>query len=252
MGTLVEPHLQALVAHVAAELAAQGAVAVLLIGSHARGDAYAESDVDIIAIGQDGAWRLERREGYLVSLNRSSAESLRAVLSNPAVAGGLVPGLRGAVLLHDPQGVAAQLRAVARTWSWESINAQCDAWVAEEITGYAEEVHRLVGQLTRRPTMAAVVRNVLAMRMGVILAVHLRLLYDSENRLWDLVNAAMDERWRRAQRAALGMDGESLAETCAAALELYALAAARLEHLLDARQSAVVAHACALAGHALW
>ena len=60
--------------------------------------------------------------------------------------------------------------------------------MAEVVTGYAEEVHKLAAALRNgnRP-LAAVQRS--------LLAVHRRILYGSENRLWDLASGVMGEEW---------------------------------------------------------
>ena len=73
--------------------------------------------------------------------------------------------------------------------------------------------------------LAAVQRTLLAVHLAPILAVHRRILYGSENCLWDLVADAVGEGWSRTQSAALGLGGESLERTCEAALWLYGLAA---------------------------
>jgi hypothetical protein len=60
------------------------------------------------------------------------------------------------------------------------------------ITALAEEAHKLVVALrVGYRTTAAVQRSVLALRPAQILAVHRRILYGSENRLWTLVADAM-------------------------------------------------------------
>jgi hypothetical protein len=132
------------------------------------------------------------------------------------------------------------------------LGKQADRWVAEEITGYAEEVHRLVGNLQlQRRSAAGVQRSVLAICMAKILGVHLRILYDTENRLWDLVSARMGAKWAQLQSDALGEGGQSFEETCMAALQLFVLAAQEVRNLLDQRQYQVVAHACEIAGQSL-
>lgn len=232
----------------ARELATRGAEAVVLMGSWVRGDAHRESDLDVHAIGRGPLYRLERRGEFLVAVSWRTAASWRRAFRDPAAVGGAVPGWRRARILHDPRGVARRLKEEARRWTWARLGRRADAWAAEELTGYAEEVHRLVGSLAlRRPWAAAVQRSVLALRMAPILAVRRRILYETENRLWDLVAAKMGPRWRRAQAAALGVGGEPLEEGCRAALELFAMAARDLGPLLDRRQKAVVARACEVA-----
>ena len=146
-------------------------------------------------------------------------------------------------------GIALQ---EAEEWTWDKINRRCDAWVAEETTGYAEEVHRLIGNLELgRAWAAAIMRNVLSFRVGMILAVHHRILYETENQLWDLVGRSMGNHWIKIQGAALGTGNESFRETCYAALELYFLTASDVKPLLDDGQLEVVAHACSIAGYSL-
>ena len=76
--------------------------------------------------------------------------------------------------------------------------------------------------------------------MGVMLTVHHRILYDTENRLWDLVSARTGAPWSVVQSSALGIGSETFEETCEATLELYAMAAGEVAHLMNARQHEVV------------
>ncbi len=205
------------------------------------------------AIGHGPSYRLERRVERLISISWLPLEKEHERLRDPAMVGVAVPGWRSAIILHDPSGVATALQAEARAWTWETIgDVRCDAYVADGVTGLAEEVYKLVVSLQAGSTWtAAVQRSVLALRLPVYLAVHHRILYETENRLWDHVAARMGERWTRAQEKAFGVGDEGFTETCYASLELYALAASEVLHLLDARRRAVVAGACAVAGRPL-
>ncbi len=248
----VDSEVMQAVQKIAERLMGEGARAVLLLGSHVRGDAYGESDIDIVALGEGPFYQLERHGEHLVSVSWRTPKVLRETFAKVPEVGGAIPGFRAAVVVRDPEGIATSLKAEASRWSWDVVGDRCDAWVAEELSGFAEEVHKLVGNLEMgRRSAAAIQRSVLALRLAGILAVHNRLLYDTENQLWDVVSGAMGERWSRAQSKALGLGGESFEDTCAAALELFALAAKELSHLFDERQHEVVAHACDLAGHPL-
>jgi hypothetical protein len=231
-----------------------GARAVVLTGSRVRGDSHPDSDIDLIVVldaapsGRKWPRAIERRGGYLVTSMWETPSTARAAFREPRLVGAFVPGWRDGVILHDPDGVAARLQSRARAWSWAEIDAGCNRWVAEEITGYTEEVHKLAGGMELNRTHASAVwRSVLATRLATILAVHHRILYGSENVLWDAVGQRMGARWRRDQAAALSEGAESLAGSCAAALRLYALAAREVWDLLDRRQRAVVTQACAVA-----
>jgi hypothetical protein len=223
-----------------------GALAVWLAGSHARGDAGPHSDLDLgVVAEQEGmgpGYHLTRREGVLVSVAWTAAERTRASFDDPGLLGAAVPGWRRAVILADPDGIAVALRGVAASWRWTPAReAVCNDWVAEQVTGYAEEVQKLLGALERgRAQTAAVQRSVLSLRLPWIMSVHHRVLYDSENDLVDLVADALGEPWASTQRAALALGGEPIEVSAAAALRLYTLAAAGVDRLLDDRQRTVV------------
>jgi hypothetical protein len=240
-------HATSVALEVADELAGDGARAVVLVGSRAIGNAGPESDVDVLAVGQpEFSFRLERRGGLLVSVTSRPLEAYRRELTDPGFVCAAVPGWRGAVVLQDPDGMAASLIEEARAWTWGPLEGRCDEWVAEELCSLAEEVHKLVLALRGgRRAPAAAQRSV---RLAQVMAVHRRILYGSENRLWDLVSDAMGEEWGRTQSAALGLDDERFEETCRAALGLYGLATDEAHRLLDGRQERVVRHARELGG----
>lgn len=233
-------------------LGGRGALAVLLVGSFVRGDATRDSDVDLIVVGRGPEYRLERHHGYLFSISWRTLRRLQQVFDDPAEAAGAILGWQQAVILHDPSGGARSLRAEARRWTWARVDRKADAWVADQVTGYAEDVQKLVGALRlRRPLVASAYRLVLAARLTEVLAVHRRVLYDGDNDAFQKVGAAMGTRWRRAQSLALGATGGTYAQSCRAACELYAIAASETRHLLNDRQNMVVAHACRIAGFPL-
>jgi hypothetical protein len=237
---------------VADRLVGQGAKAVVLFGSWVRGDAYEESDLDVHALGRGPHYRLERYQGFLISISWTTARQSHQAFRDPAEVGGAIPAWRTAKIIYDPHGIAKALKQEAQRWHWGSLGKRADRWVAEDLTGYAEEVHRLIGNLQLgRTSAASVVRSVLAIHMAPILAVHHRILYDTENQLWDLVSTKMGRKWTKLQSVALGECGNSFEDGCKASLQLFALVAQEVKHLLNERQYQVVAHACEIAGQSL-
>ena len=223
-------------------LVTDGARAVALVGSHARGDAGIDSDLDLAVVGEGPHYRLEVIDGVLVSLGWAPEDVQRRRLDDPQYLGTHVSGWREAVVLHDPDGVAVSIQREALEWTWDRV--ELGAWVAESITGHAEEAQKLTASLRAgKVSAAAVQRSVLALRLPAILALHLRILYGSENELWDRVAEALGPDWRDAQSAALGLGGESLETSCEAALQLFVLASREVDALFDERQRAVLEHA---------
>jgi hypothetical protein len=247
----MERDVLALCRDIAGELAAAGAAAVVLTGSHARGTATAESDVDLVAIGTGSGYELTVRSSRLVSLSWRTAAAQRQQFGQPQAAGKEIAAWRAAVIIEDSAGVAGELQDLARNWSWADVAGPAREWVAAELTGYAEEVHKLVAALRLgRLRVAAVQCSLLATYLAPVLAVHFQLLVDSENDLWDLVAAQAGEPWRAAQDRALGLDGGPLDARCRAALDLYAATAAMAGAGFTSRQQAVVTGAISLAGQA--
>jgi len=233
-------------------LTGQGAEAVVLCGSWVRNDAYDESDLDIHAVGRGTPYTLERYGGFLISASWATAKQVRSNFKNPGLVGGVIPAWRNAVIIYDTRGIAEKLKHEAVRWRWESLGKGVDTWVAEQFTGYAEEVHKLIGNLQlRRRSAASIQRSLLAIRMAPILAVHHRILYETENQLWDLVSERMGPDWTQAQSVSLGEGGQSFEETCRASLDLYTLTAREVKQLLNQQQYQVVAHACEIAGQSL-
>ncbi len=234
--------MRALAETLAASLAERGAVAVAVVGSHARGDAGPDSDLDLAVVGVGPHYRLEAHDTTLVSIGWATEDEQRRRLYDPAWLGTHVTGWREAVAVFDPDGIAESIQAEATAWTWDGVAAECDRWAADELTGLAEEVLKLRASLREgRVTTASVQRSILSLRLAKLVAVRRRILYGSENGLWDEVSAAVGAEWTAAQRAALGLDGATWESSCHAALDLYAQAVAELATVLDDDQREVIA-----------
>lgn len=237
-GRVTDPEIADLATAVASQLVAEGAKAVVLAGSQARGDPSELSDIDLYAIGSGPAYTLRVVRGRLVAISWRTEDDERRALRQPSSVGAAVPAWRTARILHDPDGVAEGLKREAAAFDWAAIFAACDEWVADATIGYTEEVLKLVA--ARRSgdrLLAAVQRSVLALRLPKIMAVHHRLLYDTENRLWHLVAEAMGEEWASAQAGALGVQPGD--DRDRAAVRLFALAVEEARPLLTPSQAEV-------------
>jgi len=89
---------------VASDLAAAGARAVVLAGSHVRDDATELSDIDLYAIGVGAPYALRVVDDRLVAVSWSTEDDERRALRRPASVGAVVPAWRAAHVLHDPDG----------------------------------------------------------------------------------------------------------------------------------------------------
>jgi len=232
----------------AAKLMDEGALATILTGSHARGDAHEESDLDVRAVGDGPDKTLKREGGFLISFSAMSLEDNQKAFEDPDQVGEFVPGWRTSVLLIDPNGVGAELKQKAEEWDWDGLGDAAPRWVAEQMTLMAEEIHTLIGNLDQgQETGAAAIRSQIALDLAKVLSVHEQILYGSENDLWELVGEAMGDEYADRQKVALGLKGSDFFDSCTAVFELFELAATKTSDLLDERQGAVVDHALELA-----
>ncbi len=223
---------------VASRLTTKGAHSVVLVGSIVRGDEHKYSDIDVIALGAGPHYALEVIEGHLVSISWRTPAAVRESFDDPFIAGGAVPAWRGALLIRDPNGVAASVQHAAHSWQWESIHTQCERAVAQEVTEYTEEVFRIVGlRRAGRRRAAAGVRSGMLYPLCRAMAIHHRLFYDSENAMWELVGAAMGHDWMRDFDIAAGVE-RGAADL--AMLSLYRMAAHRVDRALSPVQRSVV------------
>ncbi len=240
----MEPEIRDLVGRVSERLLEQGAVATVVTGSHARGTATAESDVDVFAVGDGPSQRFEWHDGRLVSIHWWTPDEARQRMQRPESALVSVAGWKDAVVVDDPSGVAAELQREAREWSWERIDREADAWVAERLVGWAEYVHKLVAALdSDRLLDACAIRAETAIRVGEVFAVHRRLTFETENGLWEAVARADGAEWEAALVAAFARDGQDPHTSATAALALYSLLAREAGDLLRGDQRVVIDHA---------
>jgi len=240
------------VAHgVARERSKRDRASVVLVGSWIRGTARRYSDIDLVVVGH-GSGRVSRyRGGFFVNIKETTFAAEAREMRDPRRAGQAVPGWREAVSLMDPRGTVSRLKARAERFDWGRIGPAADRCVANEIVGWAEEAVKLTRLMAddRRET-AAVQRNLLVDAMASAVAVRNRIFYN-ENELWETVGTIMGERWHRAQRASLGLDGVTFEGSCEAALELYRLTAAACIGTLSSAERSVVTRACRAVGHPL-
>ena len=231
---------------IAATVAARG---VALTGSVAAGTDHPDSDIDLIAL-TDTSRDIEIRsvEGRMVTIGWKRLDQIEAAFTRPWEAGVAVPTWRAACLLTDPEGLLARVKDTAEAWDWADIAGEADRWAAAGVLGLAEEVHKVCGLLDAGNTRAAAAnRSILALQLPGLLAAAGRLLYRTENELWDLVCQNEGRAWTSAWDTACGLTPTDLAASCRASLRLYRIAAARTGRALDEAQRPVVDTACRLA-----
>lgn len=238
----------------AVELDDDTTVAVALMGSHARGDPTPCSDVDLLRFAdrppetKSQSYTLMYREGRLVSVMTTTIATRRQELSMPEQAIWAVPGLRQGRILLDKRGELARLKKDADDFRWEPLQAAADEYASYNLMGNAEEVHKVLGALSRGDESAALYGTLgLCLNLPTIVAVQRGLLIETENAFFRKVQQSVgqDSAWTRWFRLAVGFEptppSATLVHTRAVAgLRLYEATARLLWHVLRPAHLAVV------------
>jgi predicted nucleotidyltransferase len=240
----LDGELRGIVASLVERLAGEGARAVVLTGSVARGTAKPDSDVDLFAVGQGPAEQHEVVDGRLAGIHWFTSEDVRRRLSEPEQAPLAARAWRDALVLHDPDGVAAELQREARRWRWEDIAARADVWAREQLVGWAEYLPKLRRAVEEDRTLdASALAAETALKLAQIVAVANHVTAESENGFWESVAQSAAGSWRESFEQALGSRANSVRDAAEAAVRLFEFAAAGLEGRLDADEEAVLARA---------
>jgi Nucleotidyltransferase domain len=233
------------------ELDPKGRSAIVLAGSWARGDAREVSDIDLWVIGRRQGDVILERDGRQVSVRYSTVAADRRAMRAPTRLGGAVPGWLSARILRDPNGAAARLRAEARKFRWSSVRRACDAYIADQLVGWAQHVAKLLRAMeTGERETASVQRGLIANRMALLRSLELEYLWGTENGLWERVARLAGPAFRSAQATALGTaGGGGWRESCEGALRLYSLTAGANLGLLRGENRRIVEAMCRRAGY---
>jgi hypothetical protein len=226
-------------------------IGIGISGSHARGQEGRYSDVDLeifvkeVSPREYDRFTLRYWDGKLVSLKRMLLEGERSALTDPRRAIWAVPGLRQMKILLDRDGSVLALQKAALEFDWSTLQSAADEYAADQVMGYAEEVHKVLGGLVHghESTVLYAVWGLVGGMLSTI-AVQRGILIVSENLYLDLIQESVgrDSKWTRAFRAAWGLDlnATQYQSRGAAALTLYRLTAAMLDELIPDKHREVI------------
>jgi hypothetical protein len=250
MSTIRAAFLQSLVTR----LEGENTVGVSMAGSHACAAGGTYSDVDIqhyvrqMPADPAGSYYLRFMDGYLVSISVSTVESESANLRSPQKAIWAVPGLRQARILLDKGGLLAALKAAAEIFSWEPLQAAANAFASWNLSGCAEEVHKILDGLVKRDeskTLYAVWG--LTRALALTLLVQGGVLIETENAFVELAQATAghSSAWTEHFRQAIGLDQQQTKEPAfigygMAGLRLYCETAWQMQAILLPEHAAVI------------
>lgn len=230
--------------------------AVLLVGSHARGDAGEFSDIDLKLLLRAGA-TLSRPashliDGFLVTVSGASPDEVEEWFTNPAVSVTAIQGIRDGRILYDPDGVCAQAQRRAREYMWDAaIQAKANVWVSAEMIGWIEETYKGLEGLRRHDIGRMLnARHGFSWGLSRVMQVYLGVLYSSDNGIHAELTGHVSAHWATLRDAAFGIcnpDGAPIAleDQIVAGLELYVETARMVDAAILPEHRVLVDHTVA-------
>jgi predicted nucleotidyltransferase len=226
-------------------------VAVALVGSHSRGVATADSDIDLTQVVDEPVADTEERvglrmrDGWLVSVVTTTVADLTHAFAQPDRAVWTVPALRDARILYDPAGRLAHLQQEAAAFQWEPLQAAADAYASGRLLKFAEEAQSLLGAVRRGDSAQILTATTwLVVGLPLVVAVQRGILLLNETRAPLQVQRAVGDTslWSRSYRIAAGVEPDQTGQPSVGArgkagLQLYG---ATVELLRPALQPAQV------------
>lgn len=228
--------------------------AIALFGSHARGDAGPESDIDFIRfVNSDDAdppgAGSHLIDDTLVVVTNYTPATVEAWFTEPTEAVQAIAGLRQAKSLWDPSGHFARLQERAKAFVWtDALQTKADHWASEQMVGWIEEVHKGVAGL-RHDDVGRLLNASFGLSWGLtgVVKVQRGVLVYSDNAFLDQVMASVGvaSHWSQLCRCSFGLADEnaplpSLHERVLAGLHLYVETARLLEQALQPEHAPLV------------
>ncbi|MCX6044123.1 MAG: nucleotidyltransferase domain-containing protein [Chloroflexi bacterium] len=213
--------------------------AIVLMGSHARGDAGPYSDIDLVRFINEAEPVLADTgthliDDHLVVVSDVTTTEVQTWFTRPEVAVNTITGVRRARALIDRSATFANIQEQAHAFTWdEAFQTQANGWASQQMVGWIEEVHKGLEGL-RHNDVGRLLNGLFGYTFGLskVLQVQRGLLISGDNGFYMEVAAAVgvDSLWTQLRAIAFGVsevEGRppSLRERVVAGLKLYVVTA---------------------------
>ena len=228
-----------------------GVIGISMAGSYTRGmqDEYSDIDLELYvdALPEDH-YSLQLFDEKLVSVKYLRIADELSSLKIPERAVWAVSGLRNMHILMDESGELAKLKQAAVDFNWAPLQPLADAYASEQLSGCAEEAHKLMGGLkTANESKVLYASWGMFKNLSFAALVQAGLMIQSENRAFAIIEdhyRASHPTWTRAFRLAFGMDVEAGVPAYKtrgyASLNLYEETATLFKDIIDDKHREVI------------
>lgn len=228
-----------------------GVIGVSMAGSYTRGmqDEYSDIDLELYvdALPEDH-YSLQLFDEKLVSVKYLRVADELSSLEIPERAVWAVSGLRNMHILMDESGELAKLKQAAVDFNWAPLQPLADAYASEQLSGCAEEAHKLMGGLkTANESKVLYASWGMFKNLSFAALVQAGLMIQSENRAFSILEEHFGKThpaWTRAFRLSFGMDVETNVPVYQtrgkASLALYEETAKLFKDIINDKHSEVI------------
>ena len=235
---------------IAARFDVQEVAAIALMGSFARNDAGAFSDVDIVRFHRRTDTRRAESATYfihgaLVVVSDVVPSQVEDWFTQPEQATTYIAGLRSARALSDEDGYFRAIQDRAHGFVWdEAMQQKANAYASSQMVGWIEEVHKGLEGLRRCDNGRLInARHGLSWGLTEVMRVQKGILISGDNSSYLAVTAALGEEseWVRLSRKSFAIDGDvSLPDQVRAGLKLYVLTAEQLAEVFKPEERSLI------------
>ncbi|GGJ41234.1 nucleotidyltransferase domain-containing protein [Deinococcus roseus] len=209
-----------------AQLVQEGAEAVLLLGSMARGEEVLYSDLDLHAVYQTVPTYQQRifyQNGQLVTISFYTWDRKELAFTDAQTALWNIEGMRHTRILHDPEGRFADLQKRALAFEWREVQDAALVRISSHLYNTIEESHKVMGALTtHNPEKCLFALQGMQWPLAEASAFANGALIVTENRYWSTIrDREQDPVWRENFWTMLGFTDASILERGVAGLRLY-------------------------------
>lgn len=217
-----------------------GVRGIAVLGSAARGDASAWSDIDVEATVASPADAWPTRPSFLgdrlVMCSSITGEEQLAQLAMPDKAIWAVPSYAAMRVLVDRDGALERLQRTARSFDYATLRAAATAYVREKSASACEYVYKIKDAIERRDESKALHATVaLTARAERLVAAAFLPPIRTENEYYRTLQAVAGPAWTAAHRAAFGLGGGDAFDRARAAVGLFRETLRLVDDRLDER-----------------
>ena len=228
-----------------------GVRGIAVLGSAARGDASAWSDIDVEATVAHAAESWSVRPSFLgtrlVMCSSITAEQQLAQLVLPDKAIWAVPSYAAMRVLVDRDGALDRLQRIARSFDYAILRPAATTYVREKAASACEYGYKIRDAVERRDESKALhAAAALTARSEGIVAAALLTPIRTENEYYRTLQSNAGPAWAAAHRAAFGLGGGDAFDHARAAGRLFRETIRLVDDRLDARSRDTVARTLAI------